>query len=209
MTGAVHWIRSELGPVRAIRCWIHAGERVTSADAPDPTLVGSARVAEELRSLDLKGVYEEHFEYVWRTLLRLGMSESSVADGTQNVFLIVRRRLDSYDQERPLRPWLFGIARNVAREERRRNVARRESPEEERAEHDPSIARLEAAQIVHRALKALGETRREVFVLHALDDIPMKEVAEVLGMPLNTAYSHFRRGRDEFRAAAEQLGALS
>lgn len=180
----------------------------TSGNPQDTTLISSAHVPEELRSLDLKYVYKEHFEYVWRTLLRLGVSESSVADGTQNVFLIVRRRLDSYDASRPLRPWLFGIARNIAREERRR-VARQESPQEERAEHDPSIARMEAAQIVHRALDTLGEIRREVFVLHALDDIPMKEVAEVLGMPLNTAYSHFRRGREEFRAAAERLGAFS
>lgn len=179
----------------------------SSSDSLKSTLVGSSEVSQS--SLNLKDVYEEHFEYVWRTLLRLGMPESSVADGTQNVFLIVRRRLDSYDASRPLRPWLFGIARNVAREERRRSVARHESPEEERAEPDPSIARMEAAQIVHRALDTLGETRREVFVLHALDDIPMKEVAEVLGMPLNTAYSHFRRGREEFRAAAERLGAFS
>ena len=180
------------------------GAESPSRAANAPVLLGSARVP-----LDLKDVYEEHFEYVWRTLLRLGMSDSTVADGTQNVFLVVRRRLDSYDAERPIRPWLFGIARNVAREERRRLVSRRESPEEDQAKDDPSIARLEAAQIVHRALEELGAARREVFVLHALDEVAMKDVAEALDMPLNTAYSHFRRAREEFRAAAERLGALS
>ena len=180
------------------------GAFITPRPSQAPSLVTSRPV-----QLELATVYEDHFEYVWRTLLRLGVPESTVADGTQNVFLIVQRRLDTYDSSRPLRPWLFGIARNVAREERRRTITRRESPEEESAENDPSIARIEAAQIVHRALEALGDTRREVFVLHALDEIPMKDVADALAMPLNTAYSHFRRGREEFRAAAERLGALS
>lgn len=180
------------------------GAIITPRPSQAPSLVTSRSV-----QLELATVYEDHFEYVWRTLLRLGVPESTVADGTQNVFLIVQRRLDTYDGSRPLRPWLFGIARNVAREERRRTTTRRESPEAESGEENRSIARIEAAQIVHRALEALGETRREVFVLHALDEIPMKDVADVLAMPLNTAYSHFRRGREEFRVAAERLGALS
>lgn len=160
----------------------------------------------------LEAIYEEHFEYVWRTLLRLGVFPDAAPDAAQNVFLVVNRRLASYDPSRPVRPWLFGIARNVARDHRKRVASRRETLEPELvdpASHSSVDEQLAAAQIVHRALAELDETRRAVFVLHALDEVPMKEVAEALEMPLNTAYSHYRRGRDEFRTAATRWGGGS
>lgn len=176
---------------------------------PRPRVAGCAVVRPTLEA-----IYEEHFEYVWRTLLRLGVYPDAAPDAAQNVFLVVHRRLASYDPARPVRPWLFGIARNVAREHRRRVASRRETTESEPVALDPrSVSgpaeHLAAAQIVHRALAELDETRRAVFVLHALDEVPMKEVAEALEMPLNTAYSHFRRGREEFRTAATRWGAVS
>ncbi len=162
--------------------------------------------AHSASSPSFEALYETHFDYVWRTMLRLGVMESAVADATQNAFLVVHRRLHTFDATRPVRPWLFGIARNVAREERRRFANRKEAAPIEVGEENRTQARLEAAQLVRTALSSLEEVRREVFVLHALDEVPMKEVAATLQMPLNTAYSHFRRGREAFRLAVRRLG---
>ncbi|MCB9625411.1 MAG: sigma-70 family RNA polymerase sigma factor [Sandaracinus sp.] len=157
----------------------------------------------------LAAIYEEHFEYVWRTLLRLGVRDAE--DATQNVFLVVHAKLPSYDPSRPLRPWLFGIAYNVARETRRKASERYERPTDTWAEvagdaQSSDASRLEAAQLVHAALLEVEESRRAVFVLYELDQEPMKDVAEALGIPLNTAYSSLRRAREEFSAAVERLG---
>jgi RNA polymerase sigma-70 factor (ECF subfamily) len=157
----------------------------------------------------LAAIYEEHFEYVWRTLLRLGVREAE--DATQNVFLVAHRKLPTYDPTRPIRPWLFGIAYNVARETRRRASERYERPADGVGDviadaQSSDASRLEAAQLVHAALAEIEESRRAVFVLYELDQEPMKEVAEALGIPLNTAYSSLRRARQEFCAAVERLG---
>lgn len=157
----------------------------------------------------LTAIYEEHYEYVWRTLLRLGVRDAE--DAAQNVFLVVHRKLSTLDPSRPVRPWLFGIAFNVARETRRKASERYERAIDSNGEsigdaHSSDASRLEAAQLVHAALAEVEESRRAVFVLYELDQEPMKEVAEALGIPLNTAYSSLRRARQEFCDAVERLG---
>src|SRR3954470_18715463 len=54
------------------------------------------------------------FEYVQRTLRRLGTDQSEVDDLAQEVFLVLHRRWSEYDWSRPLRPYLFGIALRLA-----------------------------------------------------------------------------------------------
>jgi RNA polymerase sigma-70 factor (ECF subfamily) len=146
---------------------------------------------------------------VVRTLLRLGAPSSDVEDLAQEVFVVLHRRLPTFDRAPPAPPWLFGIAANVLRDWRKRASTRHEvlpldgPPDTGRT--DPGIRKLEAAQLVHRALRTLPEERREVFVLHELDQISIPEVAEALGLPVDTAYSRLRVARDEFRAAVSRL----
>ncbi|HEY5949271.1 MAG TPA: sigma-70 family RNA polymerase sigma factor, partial [Kofleriaceae bacterium] len=59
-------------------------------------------------------IYERELSYVWKTLGRLGVDPSDLADAVHDVFVIVHRRWADIDFERPIRPWLFGIARRVA-----------------------------------------------------------------------------------------------
>ncbi|MEM6955364.1 MAG: sigma-70 family RNA polymerase sigma factor [Myxococcota bacterium] len=156
--------------------------------------------------MDLEALYDEHFEYVWRSLHRLGLSDEGAKDACQEVFLIVARIHHRYDPSRPIRPWLFGIARNVARA-MRRTRSHQALPDESPGDDPGTLERLEAAQLVHRALDALPELRREVVILHGLDQVPMREVADALEMPLNSAYSHYRRGFEQLRSTLERLGA--
>ena len=70
-------------------------------------------------------VYERELSYVWKTLGRLGVEAVELADAVHDVFVIVHRRWADIDFARPIRPWLFGIARRVAAGHRRK---RRELP---------------------------------------------------------------------------------
>jgi RNA polymerase sigma-70 factor (ECF subfamily) len=156
---------------------------------------------------DFDAVFEQHFAYVYRSLLRLGVADREAEDLAQEVFVVVHRRLHTYDPERPVRPWLFGIAFNVARDWRKRASTRYETltdaPDDPNT--DPGIRAVEAAQLVHRALRQIPEMRRPVFVLYELDKVPMPVVAEALSIPVDTAYSRLRVARTEFRAAVELL----
>ena len=64
--------------------------------------------------IDFRKLFDAESAYVWKTLRRLGVAPSDIEDVASNVWLVVHRRLDSYDGTKPLRPWLFGIAFRVA-----------------------------------------------------------------------------------------------
>jgi RNA polymerase sigma-70 factor (ECF subfamily) len=152
-------------------------------------------------------VYQAQFDYVWNTLRRLGVASRHLEDVAHDVFLVVHRQLPSFDPMRPLRPWLFGIAFNVASDHRRRASVEREIPTPE-VEPEPGGAgpeeALDARQrrtLVLAALGDLDDGHRAVLVLCDVDGAPGPEAAEVLKIPLNTVYSRLRTARQRFAAA--------
>lgn len=167
--------------------------------------------AQETDIPDFESLYREHFEYVWASLRRLGVRPPNLEDVTQDVFLTVHRRLHTYDPARPLRPWIFGIAMRVASDFRKLARHRREvgpipgEAASNDARPDHQAGDLEARRIVAEALRAIGESRRPVFILHDIDELVMREVAEVLSIPLHTGYSRLRKAREEFASAVRRI----
>lgn len=166
------------------------------------------------KELDLAALYEEHFAFVWRTARRLGVPERSLEDAAQDVFLVVHARLASFEGRSSVRTWLFGIVRRVARDHRalkRSHVDAEEgacealpSPE---GGPDERAARAESARVLHELLDGLEDDKREAFVLAELEQLTMPEVAEALGLNLNTAYSRVRAARRELDEALARLRA--
>lgn len=160
---------------------------------------------------DFHRIYDRELSWVWRALWRLGVRTADLEDATQDVFVVVYRKLDTWDRARPLRPWLFGICFRIALDRRRRASARHEvdmaEGSEERVDdggaHDPHRAaeRHEAKQRVERGLSALPMEQRAVFVLHELEGLSIPECVEVLEAPLNTLYSRLRLARAAFAEA--------
>jgi RNA polymerase sigma factor (sigma-70 family) len=71
-------------------------------------------------------IYAEQLDYVWHSLRRLGVDDRDREDLAHDVFLVVYRRLASYDPACSLRAWLFGIAYRVVADHRRRARVKRE-----------------------------------------------------------------------------------
>lgn len=152
---------------------------------------------------DLGAVYEEHFPYVWRALIRLGLSTAAAEDVAQDVFLVVRRRLPDYDPGFPMRAWLFGILRRVAKDHRRgaRRAERRLEllpPAEAGPDPEQRTSAREAADLVRVFLDQLGEDDRALFVLCELEDLSGTEASAALGLNRNTLYSRRRKLRARF-----------
>jgi RNA polymerase sigma-70 factor (ECF subfamily) len=154
--------------------------------------------------------YDEHFEFVWRSLRALGLSEAEVEDALQDVFLTAHRRLGTFEARSEFRTWLYGIARHVARSHRRRR-GRKEShlavlPEGLVAPDRSPDEQLEDRQawaLVEQFLDRLDESHREVFVLCELEQLPAPEVAVAVGAKLNTVYSRLRAARQAFQKAID------
>lgn len=162
---------------------------------------------------DFPGLFEEHFDYVWNCLRRLGVPERDCEDLTHDVFVAVYRRLADYDPARPLKPWLFGFAFREASDYRRTGKNARE---ELRGAPEPAAGGPSAEEaaiagqtraLVLEALEALEPERRAVFVLHELDGTTIPEVAVTLGLKLDTAYSRLRLAREDFRGAVRRIRA--
>jgi RNA polymerase sigma-70 factor, ECF subfamily len=154
-------------------------------------------------------LFAAEFGYVCQMLRRLGVFEADLDDSAQEVFLAVYRKWGDYDPSRPVRPWLVGFAFRVgANARRRRKLAHDELDEtlegpasspEERAQKNQTTT------LALRILQKMVEERRDVFVMHELEDIQAPEIAVILDVPLNTVYSRLRTARLEFEEHAARM----
>ena len=166
--------------------------------------------------LELGAVYDAHFEFVWRSLLRLGVPPDAIDDAVQDVFLVVHRRLVEFEQRSALKTWLFGIALRVAREHARRR-RRHGPPQEDGAEiededaPDPleQVVRSEARDLLYALIAELDEEKRTVFVLADIEGMNMREISAGLGVNANTLTSRLRAARKQFEAALARHRARS
>ena len=198
--------------------------RMAAADLPEPSPVGVLTSALE-RSAAVPGiaeVYAAHLKYVWRCLRALGVANAVLDDAVQDVFLVVQRKLAQFDGRGQLRTWLYAIALRVARRYRATAVeeasrraleppslgadevdASRELPGDADTEH--SLEQGERLELARRALERLDDAKREVFVLGHVEQMSAPEIAEAVGIPLNTVYSRLRAARLEFNAHVARL----
>ena len=152
--------------------------------------------------------FQSEFEYLCRALRRLGVRPEDLEDEVHEVFLVLDRKWPEYDQSRPLRPYLFGIAfRVVAARKRRsgRHLASTTDFADDAPLPDEALDAAQGRDLVLRALERVPLPRRAVLVMHDLDEIPMREIAETLSLPLFTGYSRLRKARRELELALRAL----
>jgi len=159
-------------------------------------------------------LYDQHFNFVWRNLTRLGVPAPHLEDAAQDVFVVVHRKLPSFEQRNTIKSWLFGITVRVAKLYRSRNIRQRgreldEEPVLVSTTGTPEElqALRQAASHVQRLLDELDDDKRAVFVLAEFEAMTAPEIAGALGIPLNTAYSRLRHARLEFEAGVQRLRA--
>jgi len=159
------------------------------------------------KAYEFEAIYAEYVGFVWRCLRNLGVPDRGLDDAAQEVFIAVHRGLAGFRGASQLRTWLYGIVRNVAYKQARRvrRKDRAEPIDEQISSRDPTPSEhaeeAEAADFVRRFALTLPEKKREVFMLALVEQFTIPEVAEMTGIPLNTAYTRLRAVRTEFRAA--------
>jgi RNA polymerase sigma-70 factor (ECF subfamily) len=159
-------------------------------------------------SEETAAIFRAHATEVWRSLKYLGVRESELPDACQEVFLVVHRKLPEFRRESSTRTWLYGICLRVAKTWRRRYQSAPQA-DDDRAIAPPQERELEqndVRDVLSRALDRLPDLQREVFVLHEIEEVPMREVAQRLNCPLFTAYSRWRLARLELKRLLKQRG---
>ncbi|MEM9462278.1 MAG: sigma-70 family RNA polymerase sigma factor [Myxococcota bacterium] len=166
-------------------------------------------------SWDLGELYREHAGFVWRLARHLGAPSADLDDIVHDAFLIAHRRRHDFDPSRPPRNWLFGITNNLvmrARTGQRRAASRlRPVPSDDMPGDQPGadeiVQRAEGYALLEGFLTTLPAPQRDVFVLHDLESMSAPQVADTLGVKLNTVYSRLRLARKRFGRFATRLGA--
>ncbi|MBN2191358.1 MAG: sigma-70 family RNA polymerase sigma factor [Polyangiaceae bacterium] len=173
-----------------------AASRPTQRSAHD-----EARLVEMLRS---------HHAAVWRTALRMGLNVAQADDATQQTFITAAARLHDI---RPgaERAFLLGTAVRISKHHHGTAASRHElliglpDAVQDTPCADELLELKQARVLLGRALDALPEKMREVFVLFELEGLTLSEISELLAEPLGTVASRLRRGREHFFRAAEAL----
>lgn len=156
-------------------------------------------------------VYRDHVGFVYRQLRRFGVNDADLEDATQEVFVIVNRRLAEFDPRRgALTTWMYGIARGVASNalrSRSRRLAREERAPVPLAPVRPDavLESRRAAEVVARFLDTLPDDRRAVFELVEIEGLRASQVAEMLDVKANTVYTRLRAARLAFKTYVADL----
>jgi RNA polymerase sigma-70 factor, ECF subfamily len=158
----------------------------------------------------LRSIVLEHYDFVWRSLRRLGVAESQVDDAAQQVLLVLARKLTDV-HEGAERSFLFGTAVRVASDHRKKVARRREVGDPSALELEPSdvpsaeelLDQRRARAMLDHVLDEMPEDLRHVLILAELEGMKMHEMADLLHLPQGTVASRLRRARALF----EQLVA--
>jgi len=158
-------------------------------------------------------LYDRHFDFVWKSLRRLGVPMADLQDVTQEVFVVVHRRLPEFEARAKLTTWLFRICLHAARDRARRAHVRREVADGKTtdglvAESDDAerlLERRDDVALFESVLDGMTHEQRAVFVMFELSDMTGEEIATTLEVPLATVYSRLRLAREAFRRAATRV----
>jgi RNA polymerase sigma-70 factor (ECF subfamily) len=171
----------------------------------DPLAPARRRAA----ALDLSAVYATWFRSVYRWVKALGGPEADAEDLTQEVFLIVQRKLGDFDGEN-LPGWLYRITARTVRDHRRRRWFRNiflrprdvalDELAGERAGVDEALAQKQEQQRFYRLVGSMNKKWRDSFVLFEIDGYSGDEIASLTGIPSATVRTHLHRARKEFLA---------
>jgi len=133
---------------------------------------------------------ERHAGSLLGFLLRVSRDRDDAEDLLQDTWMRVARGARSFDPARRVRPWLYGIAANLARDAFRRRAVRVRAGRETRSNAaPPALFRpIEAIDMRERLLR-LPDRLREVLVLRFYEGFDEAEMADVLGIPRGTVKS--------------------
>lgn len=171
-------------------------------------------MASRPRKLTFIEVYEQSFSAVWAYGRARGLVGADLEDVVQEVFVVVHKRLHTFEGRSSVNTWVVGIAVNVIRSFRRRRATRKlgddieQFPEVE-APHSTPGQRTEAkrdAEFLFTVLDTLSEAQREIFLLVEVQEISVVDAARILEVNEETLRSRLRAARKHVNAAIARRG---
>src|SRR6266567_3380708 len=165
----------------------------------------------------LSALVQSQQTYVYSIAMSLMHNPADAADMTQEAFVRLMRSLGTYRAETKFTTWLYRLVTNICLDGLRRRGRAVDSLDEpssaqsgddaqtagERladndrwSQPEQEVTLRESASEVRAALQELPPAQRLALTLHYFDDLRYEDIAETMGLPLNTVKSHIRRGKE-------------
>jgi RNA polymerase sigma-70 factor (ECF subfamily) len=174
---------------------------------PDPNPAASA--------LDFGALYRAHQRTVMRWAIRLGGPGIDVEDVVQDVFLIAKRRLVSFEGSGQISTWLFRTTEKIVQTARRKQRLRRwlslsseaaaAGMGAPRPTPGEALEREREVAEVYRVLDRLPERQRRVLILFELEGLSTEEIGELIGARVGTVRVWLFRARARFMEEHQRL----
>ncbi|MBP5637619.1 MAG: RNA polymerase sigma factor [Bacteroidales bacterium] len=159
-------------------------------------------------------IVKEYSERIWWTARRFVNSHEDADDLTQDIFLKIWTALPSFRGEAQLFTWVYRIAVNEAMDRLRREKVRAalrfatlDAEMEKRIDNDPWFDGTPAQRALSKAVAALPEKQRQVFILRYYDEMPYEEMAKVLDSSVGSLKASYHFAREKVEAVLKDAAA--
>ncbi len=179
----------------------------------------------EVRAFEV--LLTRHRRPVFNFILRFVGDRETAEDLLQEAFMRVIKGAEAYKRQAKFTTWLYTIARNLCVDQTRRRKHRKHAsldqpmdsgddsgtlmdvlPGSEMAS-DRATANKRLHETMHRAIGALSDEQREVFLMREFLDMPFKQIADVVGVPENTVKSRMRYALEKLRLELDEYKDLA
>jgi RNA polymerase sigma-70 factor (ECF subfamily) len=169
----------------------------------------------EVRAFEV--LLTRHRKPVYNFILRFVGDKETAEDLLQEAFMRVIKGAEAYKRQAKFTTWLYTIARNLCVDQTRRRKHRKHAsldapmdagddsgtlldviPSSEMASDRRSVNK-QLHETMQRAIEALSEEQREVFLMREFLDMPFRQIADVVGVPENTVKSRMRYALEKLR----------
>jgi RNA polymerase sigma-70 factor (ECF subfamily) len=148
-------------------------------------------------------LFERHREVIFRVACRLTNSTAAAEDITQECFLGLLNAPGRFDPSKgSLRTYLYGAVRNHARKHRGLRdgeVDLDETEIDEAPEPSRAFLQMEQSQVIQQAISTLPPQQREALILSQYEELPLAEIAVILGIDVGAVKSRLHRARARLR----------
>lgn len=148
---------------------------------------------------EAEAIFREHSAHIYRVALFLSKSRTLADDITQDTFLQVFRKYNSYDPSKPIRPWIYKIAVNITRNTLRKQKLfhfMKEAPDNEGCLLvEEQVLKNESAEELWKEINHLPLKSREIIIMHYYSGLKLNEISTALDIPLGTCKSRLNTAR--------------
>jgi len=179
-----------------------------------PSFTPEADIAQAVRDVRsgnhdaFAAIVRRYQESVMTVLCVILRDRTTANDATADVFVRAFEHLHGFDTSRPMKPWLIGIARRVAKNylrEKARLFARSQRMAEQLPEAGAALGPLDAAALSERdrnlwkKVGQLPDSERLAAVLFYREQLSLEETAQAMGVASGTVKSLLFRTREHLR----------